>query len=336
MNFSVVVCTYNYAHLLPDTLRTIAAQTARDFELVIVDDGSTDGTEQIVEQFRPQFQDCRYLKKPHSGLADSRNVGVRAAQGTHIAFLDADDLWSPHYLSTIRETLSAHPQAGLALCEGILFRSSNGFITEAVPYGNLPRLHGPVDSPLEIFAIIQAAAPSGMVFSKELYNSIGPFDLRFLGSLGDDIDWIFRALMARVFCICIKERLYLYRRHGSNLTNSAGNSYRVWLALYNQMLKESRTDPQVEALARGVIRSNSLRFLPTCSTSEGRRLLREAIDTLGGDPWVRLCYFGTYMGLVVVLKLSKGLKRFGHLLFRKRLAIDLNSSYDTVFGALPK
>jgi glycosyltransferase involved in cell wall biosynthesis len=336
MNLSVVICTYNYEHLLPDTLRSVAEQTVHDFELIIVDDGSTDGTEQIVEQFRPRFQDCRYLKKAHSGLADSRNVGVRAARGTHIAFLDADDLWSPHYISTVRETLRGQPQAGLALCDGMIFRSDNGFITEAVPDGNLPRIQGPVDSPLQIFEIIQAATPSGVVFSKELYNRVGPFDTRFPGSLGDDIDWIFRALIARAFCICIKKRLYLYRRHGGNLTNRAGNSYRAWLLLYKQMLIESQSNPQVEALARGVIRSHSVRFLPVCSTSEGRRLLREAIDTLGGDPWVRLCYFGTYMGLVGILKLSKGLRRFGRLLFRKRLAIDLNSSYGAVFDALPK
>jgi glycosyltransferase involved in cell wall biosynthesis len=336
MNFSVVVCTHNYAHLLPDTLRTIAAQTAPDFELLIVDDGSTDNTEEVAEHFRPQFRNCRYLRKPHTGPADSRNVGVRAAQGRYIAFLDADDLWSPRYLSTLQEALIANPQADLTLCDGILIRGENGIVTEATLLPGLPPLCGPVRSPGEIFGVVQAFSPSGMVFSKDLYNRTGPFDVGTFGWFSEDIDWMFRALRAGAFCVCLKQRLYLYRRHGGNLTNKASDSFRSWLAIYSRTLKDSRKNPQIEALARGVIRSHSVRLLSTRSTSEGRLLLREAIKTLGGDPWVRLYYLGTHLGLAGLLKSFKGLKRFAGLLFRKRLAIDLTSSYEAVFNALSK
>ena len=108
MKFSVIVCTYNYAHWLQDALRSLAAQTFPYFELLIVDDGSTDNTEQVVQQFRNQFRQCIYRKKPHTGLADSRNFGIQAATGTHIAFLDADDLWSPVYLETMKSVLESH------------------------------------------------------------------------------------------------------------------------------------------------------------------------------------------------------------------------------------
>src|SRR6058998_2920993 len=102
MQLSVVICTYNYAHFLKHALRAVAAQTFADFELVIVDDGSTDETEEVVKAFSIRFPKCVYLKKNHSGLADSRNAGVRAAGGTHVAFLDADDLWSPEYLNVVQ------------------------------------------------------------------------------------------------------------------------------------------------------------------------------------------------------------------------------------------
>src|SRR5690348_1092926 len=85
--FTVVVTTYNYAHLLPDALRALAAQTVTHFELLIVDDGSTDNTAEIVERFRPQFLECHYLKKPNGGTADARNYGVQRAQGTLVAIL---------------------------------------------------------------------------------------------------------------------------------------------------------------------------------------------------------------------------------------------------------
>jgi glycosyltransferase involved in cell wall biosynthesis len=334
MKLSVVVCTYNYAHLLPDTLRTLAAQTISDFELLIVDDGSADNTEKTVEEFRPRFQDFRYVRKAHTGPADSRNAGVRAAQGTHVAFLDADDLWSAHYLSAIEQVLSANPQADLVLCEGIIVRSENGMITEATLHRGLPVLCGPARSPDEIFRVVQAFIPSGMVFSKDLYNRAGPFDVETFGWFSEDIDWMFRALRAGAFCICLKQRLYLYRRHGSNLTNKASDSFRSWLAIYSRTLKRGREDPEIEALARGLIRSRSWRFLPTCSTSEGRHLLKRAIETLGGDALIRLYYIGTYLGLVSLLKLLKQFRQFSRRTFRKKLAIDLSLSSEAVFDAV--
>lgn len=334
MKLSVVICSYNYGHLLQDTLRTVAAQTFKDFELLIVDDGSTDNTEEVVGKSRPQFQALRYLKKTHTGLADSRNTGVKAAQGTHIAFLDADDLWSPRYLSTIRETLSVNPRAGLILCEGIVFRSENGAVTEATFHRELPALCGPVRSTRELFDVVQSFTPSGMVFSRELYNRTGPFDVPFFGFFGNDLDWMFRALMKQAECVSVKQKLYLYRRHDDNMTNKAADSFNAWLMVYSHTLKESRADAEFEALARGVIRSHSVRFLPTCPTSQGRQLLRRGIETLGGDPVVRLWYIGTFLGFVSLLKLLKQVKRISRGLFRKKLAIDLYAFPEVVIEAL--
>ena len=331
MKFSVVVCTYNYAHLLPDTLRTLAAQTAPDFELVVVDDGSTDNTEEVVEEFHPQFRDFRYVKKPHTGPAGARNAGILAAQGTHIAFVDADDLWSPHYLRAIQDAFQNHPQADMVLCEGIIVQTEDGIATEATLHRWLPPLSGPVRSPGELFGVVRAFSPSGMVFSKSLYNRTGPFDVESFGWFSEDIDWMFRALTAGASCFCLKQRLYLYRRHGENVTNKGSDSFRSWLTIYSRTLRESRADARIESLARGIIRSHSIRFLTTCSTSEGRQLLKRAIETLDGDPLIMFYYIGTHVGLTSLLKLLKRAKQGLHRLFRKKLAIDLRTSSAEVF-----
>jgi len=110
IRFTVVVTTHNYAHLLPDALRSLAAQTAPDFELLIVDDGSTDNTEEVVELFRSRFRDFHYLKQTQSGPAAARNVGVQRANSTHVAILDADDVWSPRYLETIHTKFESNPK----------------------------------------------------------------------------------------------------------------------------------------------------------------------------------------------------------------------------------
>lgn len=336
VKFTVIVTTYNYAHLLPDALRSIAAQTVSDFEVLVVDDGSTDNTEEVVNHFRPLFRSFRYLKKPHTGPADTRNVAIQAAKGSHIAFLDADDLWSSHYLETVQGVFNTNPEAKLFLCEGIRFWSDRGIVTEAELEKELPAVCGPAHSPQDLFAILRAVSPSGMVFSKTLYDRVGPYDAQSFGSLVDDIDWTLRALIAGTFCICLKQKLYLYRRHASNLTNNASDSFQGWLTIYSQTLEASRASPQIEALARGVIRWHSVRFLPTCSKREGQLLLRRAIEVLGGDPYIRLCYIGTYLGLVGLLKLFKRLKALSHGLFQKKLAIDLSTSSEAVFNGLPR
>jgi glycosyltransferase involved in cell wall biosynthesis len=174
----VVVCTYNYAHFLPDALRTLAARSLSDFELLIVDDGSSDNTAEVMAALQSDYHGLRYLRKPHSGIADTRNVGIRATQGTHIAFLDADDLWSPRYLETMLRTFAEHPQANLIFCDGFTLRS-DGVHVEKGAGPPLPSFNGRIGSARDLFLFINAFCPSGMIFSKSLFERVGPFNIRF-------------------------------------------------------------------------------------------------------------------------------------------------------------
>ncbi len=101
--FSVVIPTYNRAGTIGDTLRACLVQSCDDFELVVVDDGSTDATEQAVAA----LDDPRivYVRQANAGPAAARNRGVREASGSHIAFLDSDDVWQPHYLASVAEAM---------------------------------------------------------------------------------------------------------------------------------------------------------------------------------------------------------------------------------------
>lgn len=97
--FSVVIPTYNRASTIGDTLRACLAQEHTDFELVVVDDGSTDATADAIEQ----LDDARivYVRQDNAGPAAARNRGVRESSGHYVAFLDSDDLWQPQYLATV-------------------------------------------------------------------------------------------------------------------------------------------------------------------------------------------------------------------------------------------
>jgi|CXWL01.1.fsa_nt_gi glycosyltransferase involved in cell wall biosynthesis len=121
---SVVVPTNNREGLLRQTVASILAQDLRDFELIIVDNVSTDGTEAYVQGARdPRI---RYFRNANGGIpAISRNFGIRHALGEYVAFCDDDDLWLPGKLSRQVDALKRAPAAGLCFTNGIAFRDSS-------------------------------------------------------------------------------------------------------------------------------------------------------------------------------------------------------------------
>ena len=331
VKFTVVVTTYNYARLLPDALRALAAQSLTDFELLIIDDGSTDNTEEIVEQFRTRFHDFHYLKKENGGAADARNHGVERASGTHIAILDADDVWAPRYLETIRKTLESRPQTEIVFCDGVRVLGDGRVLRPVFPPG-LPALDGPVNSVESLFPLCDNFLPSGMVFRKSLYDRIGAFDTRF--SHGDDVDWVIRAAMAGADCLRIDEKLFLHRFHGGNLTHDPIAFLETWLTIYQERLRTSRLGPECERRGRRFARDYVLRLLGICSASEGRSLLARSIEALGGDFVLRCAYLSTFLGSSYALRPLKWAKR----LMRKRRAVtqrvDLTAPPEIIFQRL--
>lgn len=108
---TVVIPAYNAAGTLQETLASVFAQTYRDYEIIVVDDGSTDTTPQLLEDYGEALQ---VVHKPNEGRpAAARNRGVAAARGEYIAFLDADDLWRPEKLARQIDLMEANPRLGL-------------------------------------------------------------------------------------------------------------------------------------------------------------------------------------------------------------------------------
>jgi glycosyltransferase involved in cell wall biosynthesis len=108
--FSVVIPTYNRAPFLQKTLASVLAQTCQDFELIVVDDGSTDTTPQVLESFGARV---RVLQQKNRGPGAARNLGARHATGEYLAFLDSDDLWFPWTLATYAQIINEHKRPTL-------------------------------------------------------------------------------------------------------------------------------------------------------------------------------------------------------------------------------
>ncbi len=109
---TVVVPAFNVSKYIAASLRSILAQTFTDFEVIVVNDGSTDDTAKIVAAFRdPRIQ---LLTQKNRGLAGARNSGIRLAKGEYIAFLDSDDLWLPEKLDRHVRHLDSKPRVGVS------------------------------------------------------------------------------------------------------------------------------------------------------------------------------------------------------------------------------
>ncbi len=119
---SIVTPTYNRAGLVPHTVRSIQAQTFTDWELLLVDDGSTDDTENVIRSFLEDKR-VRYFRKENTGQADSLNYGATFARGDYITFLDSDDIAFPAWLETAESYMDS--DTGI-VCVGAIRKFPDG------------------------------------------------------------------------------------------------------------------------------------------------------------------------------------------------------------------
>jgi len=115
---SVIIPTYNRAHMLPRALDSVVGQTFSDWEIVLVDDGSTDSTPALAADYAHRLGDrFRYLIRPHVGCCAARNAGIDVARGRFVAFLDSDDEFRPEKLARQMELFGLRPELGLVYCD---------------------------------------------------------------------------------------------------------------------------------------------------------------------------------------------------------------------------
>lgn len=115
--FSVIIPLYNKAHTIIETIKSVLDQTIQEFEIVVIDDGSTDNGVNTILDFTT---DCRIriVQQTNQGVSAARNRGVAEAKYGHVAFLDGDDLWLPGYLEKMAKAIKLHPDAGMFCCAG--------------------------------------------------------------------------------------------------------------------------------------------------------------------------------------------------------------------------
>lgn len=211
---SVVIPTYDRLPLLREAMESVRAQTLADWELVVVDDGSTDGTCEYLEGIAGEDARVRPLVLPHSGSATvARSAGVNASRGEWIAFLDSDDLWLPRKLEVqLRETLQ-HPQCGWSYTAYRHVDAHGNEIPGRPPLATPPR-SGWVLEGIVTFSI--AAAIPTVLVRRSLFDAIGGFDQALM--LRSDYDLALRLARASE-SVGVTETLVTVRDHPARTTS---------------------------------------------------------------------------------------------------------------------
>jgi len=206
---TVIIATYNAIAYLPSTVDSVIKQTFTDFELLIVDDGSTDETVEWVSKLvDPRV---RLISQANQGVSVARNQGIANAQGEYIAFLDADDLWEPIKLEKQVNCLDENPQVGL-VHTSIVNIDEQGKFLAAVDASDVQG--NVLKHIVEENLILCGSAP---MVRRSCLEAVQGFDQKLMSAEDWDL-WI--RLAARYDFAVVREPLVLYRQHLNSKSNN--------------------------------------------------------------------------------------------------------------------
>ena len=270
---SVVLPVFNGERYLRQTIDSILNQTYGHFELLVIDDGSEDGTPNVIRAYGDQV---RFLRQPHGGASKARNHGLRLSQGKYIAMQDADDLWNKDKLALQVEFLEKHPDFGLVHCncEGI---DEEGRVF--VHWINSNR----TEALYRLFMHGHAVGVFSAVFKRDLLDRSGMFDEEFAKAGLEDIDFWNRLSELTSFH-CLSKTLVQHRIHRhSSCRKSEGTSvpFDHRFLMINKLLMRYSNDSKRRKFLEGeyVAYKNDLgkQLLKQGLIGQGRRALREAV-----------------------------------------------------------
>ncbi len=224
---SVIVSTYNYGHYLAEALTSVLHQTFADFELIVIDDGSTDNTAAVVKPFLADPR-VHYYRIEHAGQSTAKNVGLRRARAPLVAFLDADDLWLPHKLDRQVALYQADPSLGVAYSRRLLIDEQGRELVFREP-----KLHrGMV---LEAMFRDNFVCFSSAMVRRSVFDAAGFFDETLPLAIDYDL-WL--RVAPRYRFDYVDEPLVKYRTGHANLSRRAEERLLTALGIMNRFLNE--------------------------------------------------------------------------------------------------
>jgi len=208
---SILTPAFNSAAFIAETIESVLQQTWSDFELLIIDDGSTDGTLDVVRTASRGDARVKSFSSSHGGAAVARNVGLQHASGRCLALLDSDDVWERQYLSSQLSLLREHPEISIVSANVV----SRGGPFDGTPFWPITSgthelsIHEPIahENAVSVFA----------VFRREVFEQIGGFDAAYTGN--EDYEFWLRAMNAGFRVLQNRALLGRYRRRPGSVSS---------------------------------------------------------------------------------------------------------------------
>lgn len=222
---SVVIPVYNGALLVAEAIESAFAQTLPPLEVIVVDDGSSDGTADVVRR----FDAVHFIQQPNAGAAAARNTAIRAASGEFIALLDHDDLFPAERQERMVAALLAHPGADYVVGKQRL---------TLMPGAELPYWLKSTE-PAELDRFRDEHCPGQLMMRRTAFGRVGMFD-ETMTSRGEDIDWMFRCAEAGLVGVVIEDDVLIRRLHGANFTMNEADMRRAMLAALRNRVRRRR------------------------------------------------------------------------------------------------
>jgi len=209
---SAVIPAYNARDYIAEAIESALAQTYAPIEVIVVDDGSTDGTEEAVRPFGDQV---RYIKKENGGPASARNLGIQSSRGEYVAFLDADDIWLPEKTERQVEVMKDNPELGLVCAGSYVVDKDNNVITE---------WHMPEDREETFKSVYDRnfILCLTVMIRRECFDKVGLLDTNL--EISQDVDMWLRILKHYPFRY-VNELFARYRVHADNISKNIDKRY---------------------------------------------------------------------------------------------------------------
>jgi glycosyltransferase involved in cell wall biosynthesis len=224
--FTIIIPLYNKQNSITNTLRSVTNQSIHDFEVLVINDGSTDLSIQKVHEFIQVDQRILLIHKENGGVCTARNLGIEKSNNSFISFLDADDYWEPTYLEEQLRLIHDFPKAAMW---GMNFAPVSNGIVEKLYTGLPENYRGYVTDYFTSGRVSDLFCSSSVVVRKEAFNVAGMFDTRIRFS--EDLDMWYRIILN--FPVAFDARIFVYYDQDTeNRAMHKDKPLKEWLTLF--------------------------------------------------------------------------------------------------------
>jgi glycosyltransferase involved in cell wall biosynthesis len=225
---SVIIPAFNCKRFLVETLQSVKMQTYPNYEVIIVDDGSTDGQLELIKEFCDGDSRFRFIRQENAGVSAARNFGFNVSVGSFIAFLDSDDVWLPNNLQVKLEKFN-EGNFGLVHSDAQCIDENSRTIDRT-----LEGKEGVLLFEMLLWSGTQIPGPSSILVRRDILTDVGLFDTRLSTSADHDL---FLRIASRCIIGRVPEITWMYRMHNGNMHRAIGAMEHDVLCLYKKAVQ---------------------------------------------------------------------------------------------------